>query len=409
MPGQDCKGDSGVSDCPYHVFRTSDDIYNHWENVVNNINSVTPYLTQADASIPPRSRPGAWGYPDMLETANLGCATATNGVKGSCVAKGPPTEDRSQFGMWCIVSSPLVLSFDLTNKPAVDRVWPILSNKEAIAVNQHWNGSPGQLLLTDKVTYPSPLNAKGYYEYPGQLGQSRGWKDVPGINPSYPGSDTGCVDEWTGGNCTQHYMTLGWGPMKMTVDAADTWCTGNSSCHGFTFKSLEHLLDPTAETDIYFRDETQIFFMDSEISHLNRVDKPKWTSHISKERAPPISKPECDKDPFYNYTVCTSGLQIWVKDVGSDVTGSALALLLVNHGSSELESYSLPVRSQPLSAAAFWIMSMVFGLICGDWKLNRAAEQAAELLQAEQQRSQGAGRLGSEGSGWRGCEREPGV
>ena len=30
MPGQDCKGDAGVSDCPYHVFRTSDDIYNHW-------------------------------------------------------------------------------------------------------------------------------------------------------------------------------------------------------------------------------------------------------------------------------------------------------------------------------------------------------------------------------------------
>ena len=30
MPGQDCKGDAGVSDFPYHVFRTSDDIYNHW-------------------------------------------------------------------------------------------------------------------------------------------------------------------------------------------------------------------------------------------------------------------------------------------------------------------------------------------------------------------------------------------
>jgi restriction endonuclease S subunit len=83
MPGQDCKGDGpGASDCPYHVFRTSgtktgflshlyinaiflprqardkhretskkarfrsDDIYNHWEAIANNINSVTPYLTQ---------------------------------------------------------------------------------------------------------------------------------------------------------------------------------------------------------------------------------------------------------------------------------------------------------------------------------------------------------------------------
>ena len=75
MPGQDCKGEGpGPSDCPYHVFRTSDDVYNHYENIVNNINSVTPYLTQADSDVPPpRSRPGAWGYPDMLETGNLGC------------------------------------------------------------------------------------------------------------------------------------------------------------------------------------------------------------------------------------------------------------------------------------------------------------------------------------------------
>ena len=138
----------------------------------------------------------------------------------SCNLATPPTEDRSQFGMWAIVSSPLVLSVDLTNKAMLDRIWPIVSNKEAvsnrhvasallssclcrrltertlsrharptsmttqIAVNQHWNGSPGQLLLTERVTYPSPLSAKGYYTYPGQLGQARGWKNVPGMGPA---------------------------------------------------------------------------------------------------------------------------------------------------------------------------------------------------------------------------------
>ena len=66
IPGQHCSGDSGISDCPYHVYRSSDDIYNHWPNVVNNINSVTPYLSQgADPTIKPRSRPGSWAYPDM--------------------------------------------------------------------------------------------------------------------------------------------------------------------------------------------------------------------------------------------------------------------------------------------------------------------------------------------------------
>ena len=58
---------------------------------------------------------------------------------------------------------------------------PILSNVEAIAVNQHWNGSPGQLLLTDTKQFPSPVSANGYYEYPGTLGQARGWQNVPGM------------------------------------------------------------------------------------------------------------------------------------------------------------------------------------------------------------------------------------
>ena len=141
IPGQEidgpetfCKGNTDISDCPYHMYRTSDDIYNHWENAINNINSVTPYLSSADPSVPPRSRPGAWAYPDMLEVGNFGCPTGTSG----CTLTGPPTEDRSQFAMWAITSSPLVLSFDVSQKSALDRLWPILSNREVIAVNQHY-------------------------------------------------------------------------------------------------------------------------------------------------------------------------------------------------------------------------------------------------------------------------------
>ena len=70
-----------------------------------------------------------------------------------------------------IVSAPLVLSVDLTDTAMLDRVWPILSNIEVIAVNQHWAGSPGQLLLTDARAFPSKLSAHGYYAYPGTLGQ----------------------------------------------------------------------------------------------------------------------------------------------------------------------------------------------------------------------------------------------
>eukprot|EP01051_Picozoa_sp_SAG22_P026895 SAG22_NODE_8729_length_634_cov_1.321495_1_plen_141_part_10 len=122
-----------------------------------------------------------------------------------------------------------------------------------------------------------------------------------------------CVDEWTGGNCTHHYMTLGGGPMVMTVDAADDWCNTNSSCHGFTFKTGAATTGPGGgKTEIYFRDETQIFFMDSQINELTgKAASPEWTSHVSQARAAPLRMAGC------NASSCTSGLQVWVKDVST--------------------------------------------------------------------------------------------
>lgn len=37
-----------------------------------------------------------------------------------------------------MVSSPLILGLNVTDKARLDSVWPILSNKEAIAVNKAW-------------------------------------------------------------------------------------------------------------------------------------------------------------------------------------------------------------------------------------------------------------------------------
>lgn len=57
-------------------------------------------------------------------------------------------ESRTHFGAWCIVSSPLILGLDLTNAATVDAVWAIISNKEAITVNQQWAGQPGRLVTS---------------------------------------------------------------------------------------------------------------------------------------------------------------------------------------------------------------------------------------------------------------------
>ena len=57
-------------------------------------------------------------------------------------------EERSHFGLWCIMSSPLVLGFNMSNPNQMGRVWPIITNKEAIAVDHAWAGMPGTLYKT---------------------------------------------------------------------------------------------------------------------------------------------------------------------------------------------------------------------------------------------------------------------
>ena len=44
------------------------------------------------------------------------------------------------------MSAPLVLGNDLADKVTMDAVWPILSNREALAINEAWVGDAGVLL-----------------------------------------------------------------------------------------------------------------------------------------------------------------------------------------------------------------------------------------------------------------------
>jgi hypothetical protein len=134
-----------------------------------------------------------------------------------------------------------------------------------------------------------------------------------------------------------------------SVAAADAWCVANHRCHGFSFltQAASALNDTTAATTTtttatsapgttgtvtcYFKDETQIFFMDSQLSEVtgNPADA-QWTSHVVKERAPPLSE-------------ATSGVQVWVKDLGA----KGMAVLLVNEGQTPLVSYDLSLSKLP--------------------------------------------------------------
>merc|ERR1719272_220605 len=55
-------------------------------------------------------------------------------------------EERSHFGLWSINSAPLVLGFDLLDAKRMDRVWPTITNLDALSVNEQWAGHPGTLV-----------------------------------------------------------------------------------------------------------------------------------------------------------------------------------------------------------------------------------------------------------------------
>ena len=55
-------------------------------------------------------------------------------------------EEQTHFGLWCIISSPLVLGFDMYNSSIMDRVWPTITNPDALMVNEQWAGHPGTLV-----------------------------------------------------------------------------------------------------------------------------------------------------------------------------------------------------------------------------------------------------------------------
>jgi len=122
-----CTGTTTPSDCPYNFFRTSGDISSNWNSMFKNLQTTKKYQGN-----PPLARPGTWAYPDMLEVGNLASYE----------------EDRSHFGAWVITSSPLILGFDVNNEATTDKIWDIITNKEAIAINQAWAGHPGRLVKT---------------------------------------------------------------------------------------------------------------------------------------------------------------------------------------------------------------------------------------------------------------------
>ena len=85
------------------------------------------------------SFPGCFAYGDMLEVG------VTPGVHRGEQAL-THSEARAHFGAWVVTSSPLILGLDVRDAAAVDAVWDILSNREALAISEAWAGGAGTLI-----------------------------------------------------------------------------------------------------------------------------------------------------------------------------------------------------------------------------------------------------------------------
>jgi len=117
--------------CPWNLYRTSGDVRASYSSVIGNLQTAINYGAQN------LSYPGCWAYPDMLE---VGCQHGPGGASDKGLS---PQETRSHFASWAIVSSPLTLSHDVNNDQIMDAIWPVISNKEALAVNQAYFGFSG--------------------------------------------------------------------------------------------------------------------------------------------------------------------------------------------------------------------------------------------------------------------------
>ena len=148
--------------CPFNFFRTSGDIRGTWNSFVRNLLTTVPFLDKDE----PLSGPHCWAYPDMLQVGNLQSYAHDRANFGSCkVTSNPPllVTFGAFFDRWLvitgiIISAPLYLSFDLRDDAKMERVWPLVTNREALAISQQYAGHPGRLV---KSWTPDPELAVG--------------------------------------------------------------------------------------------------------------------------------------------------------------------------------------------------------------------------------------------------------
>jgi alpha-galactosidase len=117
-----------------NLWRTTGDISDNWNSLKSIVN--------ANLSLAPYSKPGAFNDPDMLEVGNGGMTDA---------------EYRSHFALWSMMDAPLLIGTDLRRASA--ETLAILTNKDLIAVDQDPLGVQATPIANANglITFAKPL------------------------------------------------------------------------------------------------------------------------------------------------------------------------------------------------------------------------------------------------------------
>jgi len=105
-----------------NLWRTTGDIADNWESMSE--------IGFNQSRLAPYAGPGHWNDPDMLEVGNGGMTQ---------------TEYKTHFSLWCLLASPLMAGNDL--RKMSPETLEILTNREAIAINQDALGKQGQRVI----------------------------------------------------------------------------------------------------------------------------------------------------------------------------------------------------------------------------------------------------------------------
>jgi alpha-galactosidase len=118
-----------------HYFRTSSDVGNRWgQSTAQAGNSGLMYnydIQQAIPAISAISGPGSFAFLDQLMLGQPAGVPHGAGDVGLT-----PAEAFSHFGIWCIMASPLWITYDIFNPTITNAVQGLVTNAEAVAINQ---------------------------------------------------------------------------------------------------------------------------------------------------------------------------------------------------------------------------------------------------------------------------------